>query len=453
MNIMNTIRKLFALIISFLISAGLLPGAAIPEGGIQASVSYAYADTDPGCAAGTVSVSSNYDADYEIYWGDENGDRLTAYNASGDTVNYSRFADVEVKKGSGQTTMSEFSAIPGGAQTVLLCYDGETLNVSDIPDEKQSAYEQPIYTFGVLSDVHFNRYTVSGADVTETAFPRALDFFDANGASFVGVCGDLSSRGEATAYERFNAISSGYDFPVYSCKGNHDCYEKFTYTAWAENMNPGVFSDTPADGVLAAADNGYDFVYTLNGDIFIFLSQISATYAPYTQILTDAQLDWLEQQLNKYSDDRVYLFFHTFLNAPDLPYAMGEGNLINDYGISYSLPYFKGNRDEVRFRSLLTEHKNVIFFNGHSHWAYYMQSYNPRLNITDYNGTTATMVHVSSVSAPRTSDIKSISIASNPGTMSEGLMVTVYPDRVVTSGIDFINGELLAYAYYNIPEA
>jgi len=452
MNIITTIRKLLAFILSFLISSGLLPGQAIPEGGVKASVTYSYADADPGCAAGTLSVNANYDADYELYWGDANGERLTSYDVSGNSINYSRFADVDVYKGSGQTTLSEFSAIPDGAQTVLLVYDGDTLSVSEVPESKQRNDGAPVYTFGVLSDVHFNRYTVSGADVTETAFPRALDFFTSNGASFVGVCGDLSSRGEASAYERFNAISSQYDFPVYSCKGNHDCYEKFRYTSWRENMNPGVFSDSPAPGVLSTSDNGYDFVYTINGDIFIFLSQISSTYAPYTQILTDAQLDWLSEQLDKYSSRRVYLFFHTFLNAPTLPYAMGEGNLINDYGASYSLPYFKGNKDEVRFRKLLTDHKNVIFFNGHSHWAYSMQSYNPRLNITDYDGTTATMVHVSSVAAPRTSDIRSIAIVSNPGTMSEGLIVKVYPDHVVTSGVDFINGELLAYAYFSIDE-
>lgn len=82
--------------------------------------------------------------------------------------------------------------------------------------------------------------------------------------------------------------------------------------------------------------------------------------------------------------------------------------------------------------------------------AYEMQSYNPRINITDYDGTTATMVHVSSVAAPRTSDIKSPSIVSNPGTMSEGLLIKVYNGHIVVSGIDFINSQLLSYAYYNI---
>lgn len=450
MNIINTIRKLFILILSFLISAGIIPAPQPPADGIDVTLDYKYADSDAGCAAGTLTLESNFDSDYQMYWGDSANEKLTVTIQSGKTLSYSKFAEVTTSRGSGSVTLNEFSAIPENAQNILVYHDKEMLASYAVPYNKQTVSEIPVYEFGALSDVHFNRYTSTGTDITEQAFPRALDFFKDNGVSFVGVCGDLSSRGENSAYERFNAISSNYNFPVYSCKGNHDCYEKFDFNAWSANMNPGVFGDETADGILARSDNGYDFVYTLNGDIFIFLSQISSTYAPYVQILTDDQLSWLTQQLQKYSDKRVYLFFHTFLNAPDLPYAMGEGNLINDYGISYSLPYFKGNRDEVYFAKLLKKYKNVIFFNGHSHWAYEMQSYNPRLNITDYDGTTAAMVHVSSVAAPRTSDIKSPSIVSNPGTMSEGLLIKVYNGHIIVSGVDFINSQLLAYAYYNI---
>ena len=453
MSISNFFKKLLSLFIAFLISLGVISAPSVPEDGIKADATVLFSDSDPGCAAGKISVTSNFDGEYEVYWGNASGEKLSAVSASGKTVEYSYFADVTVENGSGSATLNEFLAIPNGAETTLLYYKDELLDKDALPEEKLASYDNELYSFGALSDVHFNRYSDKSDDDATEAFPNALNFLNDMRTSFVGVCGDLSSRGESSAYEKFNQYASQYDFPVFSCKGNHDCYEKFDYNAWKANINPGVYSDVKRDGVLDVADNGYDFVYSgeeTKGDIFIFFSQISSTYAPFVKLVTDEQLDWLSTQFEKYKDERVYLFFHTFLNAPSGIGALGEGNIVNDYGISYALPYFKGNKDEVRFRELLTEYKNVTFFNGHSHLSYDMQSYNPRLNITDYDGTTATMVHVSSVSAPRTTSIKEPTLKSNPGTMSEGLYVTVYPNYIITTACDFIGGRFLAYATYRI---
>ena len=79
-----------------------------------------------------------------------------------------------------------------------------------------------------------------------------------------------------------------------------------------------------------------------------------------------------------------------------------------------------------------------------------MEEYNEKLNITDYDGTTATMVHVSSSAAPRTTSITQPIQHSNPGTMSEGLYLNVYPDFVISNACDFVNGQILAYATYKI---
>ena len=446
-------KKLFSMFVALLMSLGILAPPSVPDEGIKADASVVFSDDRAGYATGTVTITANYDGNYELYWGDGDGNKLTAENKNGDKIGYSYFADIAVENGEGTEKLNEFLAIPDNAETMLLYYGDELLDTDPVPREKQTVDETETYSFASLSDIHFNRYNTAADDDAMTAFPTALNFLKDMGVSIVGVCGDLSKSGEASAYEKFAGIANGYDFPIFSCKGNHDCYKDFDYSAWEANMNPGVYTDTKREGVLNVADNGYDFVYSgeeTHGDVFIFFSQITATYAPFVQLVTDEQISWLSQQLETYKNKRVYLYFHTFLNAPDGLPAMGEGNLINDYGISYMLPYVKGNKDEVAFRKLLEEYKNVIFFNGHSHWAYYMQSYNPRLNITDYDGTTATMVHVSSLSAPRTSDIKSPAIKSNSGTMSEGLYITAYPTHVITTACDFMNGQLLAYATYRI---
>lgn len=447
------IQKIISVIVALLVSLGIYPAPQPPADGIKADAVYSFANDESGSAAGKITVSADYDATYSLYWGDADSVKLTASSLSGKTVAYTQFTDVTVSGGEGETELNPFLAIPDGAKTVLLYYGEQQLDSDPIPAGKIPDYGEATYSFGSLSNVHFNRYSTSGGDDSEISYPRALDFLKDMGVTIVGVAGDLSKSGEAASYESFGRINSGYDFPVFSCKGNHDCKSKFSYDAWNANVNPGVFTESGRSGVLSKADNGYDFVYggsETNGDIFIFLSQISDKYAPFVRLLTDEQLDWLAEQLETYKDRRVYLYFHTFLNAPDGNPLLGEGNLINDYGFFYTLPYFKGNTDEKRFRELLTEYKNVIWFNGHSHWAYRLEKYNPSLNITDYDGTTATMVHVSSVAAPRTTGLTEPFQTSNPLKMSEGLYNTVYDDFIITNACDFVSGSILAYAVYKI---
>ena len=73
------------------------------------------------------------------------------------------------------------------------------------------------------------------------------------------------------------------------------------------------------------------------------------------------------------------------------------------------MTYTFGTTDEKRFRKLLNQYSNVTMFSGHSHWAYGQQKYNPNLNIGNINSkkTGASLVHVSSVSAPRTIEVNS----------------------------------------------
>ncbi len=445
-------NKLIALLLSFFTMLGL-PVGSFGNGevdNVTADMTIVFDDENPGTCAGNVSVEANADGNYDIYWGDENGEKLTA-EINGKTISYSEFVTVSVCAGKGEWTFNDFLTIPENAETMLL-YKGDTLlETEQLPEYKLPVYGDEMYSFGALSDVHFNRYTDDdGNDTTEKALPQALDFLDECGVQFVGISGDLSNNGEKESYESFNRIVSDYDFPVYSCKGNHDCRAKYTLENWQNNINKDVYSDNRPANVLDVADNGLDFVYELNGDIFIFFSQISNTYYLGKQLVTDAQLDWLETQLKKYSDRTVYFFFHTFLGNDSLPTNMCEGNIINNVGAHYTLTYVKGNKDEKRLKSLLSTYKNVIFFNGHSHWSYNMQKYNINLNISDYDGKYCTMVHVGSVGAPRTITDYSVVEKSNPGTMSEGLLITVYNDRVLIRAVDFVSGTFLAYATYSV---
>lgn len=418
-------------------------------------VTYSFDNDNVYSAAGTVSVTGgDCDFDYDLYWGDENGEILKVLSG-GVNARYSEFATVSTTDGFGSTEINDFTAIPGGAEQVLVCIGSVEVAEYDLPKEKQPAKEKPLYRFGALSDVHFNRYHNSLTDDAMVAFPNALNFLDAFGVKLVGISGDISTNAETNAFIKYNTVASDYDFPVYTCTGNHDVDDDFSLSDWNKYMNTGVYSARKADGVVDVADNNLDFVYAPDGedgDIFIFLSQYRWDYNKETsRILTDAQLDWLEDKLDKYSDNTVFLFFHTFLENDDEENPhMGVGNVINSAGTHYSLAFTRGTPDEARFRSLLKEYKNVVFFSGHSHLSYDMQRYNEQLNISDYGGEYCTLVHVSSVTAPRTVTEDSDGMKSNSLIRSEGYLVNVYPDRIELIGVDFYMHEFLSYASYII---
>ena len=98
----------------------------------------------------------------------------------------------------------------------------------DIPENKLADNGKKLYSFGALSDVHFNRY--KGSLITDDAcltFPNALNFIENFDVELVGISGDISANGERDAFEKYNTIVSNYDFPVYTCTGNHDVSDDF----------------------------------------------------------------------------------------------------------------------------------------------------------------------------------------------------------------------------------
>ncbi len=421
-----------------------------------AVIEYDFANDEAGSAAGEIMVTASVDGDYKIYWGNENGEKL--FVEVGNTkAYYSELATVDVDNGEGKYELQPFTAIPEGAETVLAYNLGVLSGKTEIPEEKLADYGKKSYTFGALSDVHFNRYngSLSGDDSCLT-FSNALNFIDYFDVELVALSGDLSVHGERDAFEKFNRIASEHDYPVYTCTGNHDVDNEFNLANWQELINIGVYGETKAEGVSEVAENGLDFVYapeSIDGDVFIFLSQYAWDYNEVSsRILKDEQLDWLETQLETYKDTTVYLFFHTFLNNPveGEILGMGEGNLVNNTGHQYDIPFTNGCPDEVRFREMMDEYENVVFFNGHSHWAYDMQELNSNLNIADYNGEYATMVHLSSVASPRRTTANLADTTEHYMRSSEGMIVNVYEDRIVFTAVDFLRGEMLAYATYVI---
>lgn len=408
-------------------------------------------------ARGEVELKAKTNGEYDLFWGDEEGKKLTFDVGCADAV-YSEFTSIDVRDGEGKGKIGTFVAIPDGAKTVLT-YKGCALkDVYSLPECKITEKSSADYSFGVLSDIHFNRYAMrrsDGSSITDDAFlsyNNSLEFLNKCNVSMVALAGDISDKSERDAFEKFDYFAGKYDFPIYSCTGNHDVRPELDKNDWLEFMNRGVYSEEKRAGVKEVS--GFDFVYApeeFGGDAFIFLSQFAWDYYNTdSRILSDSQLVWLEKQLETYKNRRVYLFFHSFMANDNGDIKTGEGNIVNPAGTYYDLVFVKGARDEMKMRELLQKYKNVIFFNGHSHFSFEMEKYNPILNITSYGGKYATMVHIPSVSAPRTVGDRDTEFKNKQLRSSQGYYAAVYNDRIILTGVEFLKGKMLSYACFAI---
>lgn len=415
----------------------------------QMTVEYKFANNNPGSAYGSITITTDELGEYDLYWGDGNGNKLK-YNG----VSYSELGTCEVtaSKTAGTATgtykvISPYTAIPEGAKQLLAYNEKEEKTASyDIPKDKQFNEGKLRYKFGVMSDVHYNRYADYSKDDAVSAFNNALKFMDNQGIDFVGLTGDLSNTSETDSFKKFKTAIDKYpQMTVYTCMGNHDDYNIVNFEKY---INQKKKKDK---NIKSVNDTGVDFVYEKNGDIFIFFSQTRWDYnSTKSYLVTNSQLNWLEKNLNTYAGKNVYLFFHSYFASEDGNITTAVGNLINPGGYTYDLTYTFGNADEKRFRKLLNKYPNVTMFSGHSHWAYDQQKYNANLNIGNIkkNNAGASLVHISSVSAPRTIEENASEREENNGVKSEGTIALKYNNCTVYTGVDFKNGKYLAYATY-----
>jgi hypothetical protein len=159
---------------------------------------------------------------------------------------------------------------------------------------------------------------------------------------------------------------------------------------------------------------------------------ISGSYQKYVA-LSVAQLNWLQKELEKYRNKRVFLFHHYF------PYD-GSGDAID----CYDQNGLQGVRGEL-FYDLLRHYKNVIYFHGHTHAKFRLQELNAMNTIDDIYGRYS--VHIPSAGCP-THPNKDMNGYSEDFNASEGYVVDVYEHGIALRGKDFANGVFLPIGSY-----
>lgn len=463
------------------------------------SFEYDFAYSTPGYADGTIYINANEDGVYKVFWGDENGNKLKKGN-----YEYSYLARVVVKDGTGSfNIINDYTAIPEGAKTVVVYKQNEQVYTYNIPAEKQFKASENSYTFGSISDPHFTRYSSVAEDDAVPAMDKAMEFLDNEGIKFVAMSGDLTQAGEQLALDRYNeALAKHPDMTVLTAIGNHDSrttlsttnkkaldtsitrwYNSITSTYFTvdedgkvnnklkgypilendalENPIATVYKESEDGEAIDTTVPGLDFVTEAGGNIFIFFNNIAKTGETYDtdKLITTGQMDWLEEQLEKYKDKNVFLYQHYYLCVNTLTndstdYNNCTGDLKNAGGYSYDLDF----KDVVKttsgknLQALLSQYKNTTLVSGHSHWQYSMQGLNRNINFGRLaNGNGGTMIHLSSVTEPRYIANDDANRTSLNGYASEGATVTTYDDCTVYNNIDFANEQYTAYATYIVP--
>lgn len=276
-----------------------------------------------------------------------------------------------------------------------------------------------LYSFGVLSDVHIDG---DGTDEAFAAddFRKALNFFNNNEVAFVGISGDLTTENGNNELSLFkNIVDENAQIPVYVCRGNHDC--RYSLDDW---------------NTYIRRELQYEITY--NTDKFLFLSMNAEDFGD--GCLSTAQLDWLEEKLETYKNQRVFLFFHVF--SPNTC-----GNINNIYpwdGLDTTSSKIQ------RFIKLITKYKNLVYFSGHSHLDFRCQKYGANANVFD-DGSTCHRVHVPSCSKPRKNDVGTgtdNTYDNNQG--SQGYIVDVYENAIILRGYDFEIDKYLPISNYLI---
>lgn len=346
----------------------------------------------------TVFGTGNYD----IYYASDNG-IIESYDK------------ICTLKNNSYNHLNELNIAPSDATRIVAC-EMNTTNILasvNLTDELKDDTSTKLYSVGLLSDIHIDN---DGTDesFSQSDFQNALTFFRENAIDFVGIAGDITnSYGDGTDYSAYNSIvNQNSDITIKVCAGNHDVGVDYqSYLGIEQN-----------------------YVVTYNEDIYIFLS-LNAW--DNDNPLSSSQITWLTNTLNTYKNNKVFLFFHFYIDP--------VGNVNSIYQNTLCISNEEGTTG-YDFRNLLSIYKdNVVMLSGHSHLDFELQELSSDANVRNKTDECCILVHIPSCARPRNENRNDV----NNG--SQGYIMEVYQDKIVLKGINFIKNKFLPIATYKIP--
>ena len=320
-------------------------------------------------------------------------------------------------KGTAYAAKTSGSAVPSCRRVVSILdgankatgYNDATLTAAVQRLCNGYAEDAPLYSFGVLSDLHI-QYETGLAD-----FQRALTWLK-DRVPFTCVCGDLVSFASAENMAQYKQYVTAYagTMPLYECAGNHETY-------------PSLGVGGTLDEALWRNTTGKEpyYSFTHGNDVFLFLSlRTETTFA-------SSGLAWLESQLEANKTKRCFVFQH--LHDPD------DNSADPSHAYSDMLAHTEGKA----FLALMRRYTNAVWFHGHTHLTFGAEQY-PVSEKLGYRS-----VHIPSLQGPRFYDAETDSLVNYRyengiqvwgSTLSEGYVVDVYENKIVLRGVDFAAG-------------
>jgi predicted phosphodiesterase len=268
------------------------------------------------------------------------------------------------------------------------------------------------YSFGAISDIHIQRTTA------KDDLQKSLTLFN-NIVDFVCVCGDLTESGTAEQLQEYKDFISTYSSkPVYAVSGNHESYSSLDMSTVIQ-----TYTNQPLY-----------YSFTKGNDVFIMVGIIGEY-----DLFTSTELQWLYETLETNRNKRCFVFQHVF-NGKEKEAVCG-----NPYGLYHNYCWNNPTQTTV-FESLMKHYKNVIWFHGHSHFRFNLQTKNCiYANVDKSEGYWS--VHIPSLSIPR-EDANGDGVTEYYTAGSEGYVIEVYENGVYLRGRDFIKDEYLSIASY-----
>ena len=311
---------------------------------------------------------------------------------------------------------------PSGAKSIGVYRDGA--KVANIALGRMTPpSKQPLYSFGLVSDIHLWKFDTSTYANSNTKFESALSFFQSKGCAFCAVSGDLTITGlylspddtPANAYldeEQFSAyqaICQKYTMPVYELMGNHESY-------YGKPISNHL-------GLMASYTGNSALSYTVEqgDDVFIFVGQPRDAW-----VMSDADFTWLGETLEANKDKRCFVFIHAYIEEDSGDPLDVRENSIFDYW---------GAAKTTAFMNLMGRYPNAVLFHGHSHMKFENQMYDVNANYTERNGFKS--VHVPSLATPRDINFDTMHSVDDKAA-SQGYIVDVYDDCIMLTGMDFV---------------
>jgi hypothetical protein len=313
-----------------------------------------------------------------------------------------------------------FNVAPYSADAIgIFNSDGELVNKIPI-DGFKPTYTDRLFRFGILSDVHNNNVdSQSNEDIMD--FTNALNFFnEKESVNMTCICGDITQGGRPAQFAVYQSVvaENSFNTPVYTTTGNHDC------------PSSGGLLDTDWEPYTGNAKT-FEIIKQIGGKNvpFLFLGMnlysLGDTCTPYL----DTDLDWIEEKLEEYRNERVFVITHLFFPTKACNFKQ-----------IYPSTNWLGGAQLERLQAMNERYLNSIWFSGHSHWKWYLQKYEDKANVYrsyDDNGnpTCGWTVHIPSCASPI--DSNGVSSRVSKPLESEGGIIDVYNDYIVLRGVVF----------------